>query len=148
MSSNQKNIYNKKSISTLAQALPELHDIKAALADFKGHAIVWKFNDLVYLDDFELAKIDFEDVLQLRVFNDMTEVYVWRSNGVLRGRLRKDSLGEDSFITESTSYLDNLIAERNRSFKGFTKICTINYIDFADNQRAYYNDMRVVRLAH
>lgn len=114
------------------------------------------------------SKIDTKYIQKIRVFNKNEELYLWRSNNSLKGRIRKDSIGTSTeyldveqviFGTDNKSNNDFItLSESKRGIKitlpdnGFevnekekrVAIKTRNYIDYNEIFQATYKDCRFV----
>ena len=62
-------------------------------------AVAWYFDEIVFYNiennNWNAPMKELADLVRLRIFDSNNELHIWRNNGVLNGRLRIDSIGED-----------------------------------------------------
>lgn len=118
-------------------------------------------------------KEDFDDefVIKARIFNKDKELYIWRSDGGLRARLRIDNEGENTIAVDARQVLfgtkatplgngyTKLIEERGTELvvpfddlkiderKNRLFLHTRNYVDFNEAHQAGYVDCRFIGFA-
>lgn len=101
-----------------------------------AQAVVWYYDEIVY-DSFNgtWSGRNEAEIVRLRIFDEEKELHLWRSNGELKGRLRKDSDGQDTPF---------VISEQMMQYKN-KMLITRNYIGYdGDMQQANYIDFRFV----
>jgi len=115
--------------------------------------IIWYF-DKLEITDYDGNPIDLESVVKLRAFTRDKELYVWRSNGELRARIRQDEPdskqgdGEETPYVDSEMLIDKVLMRQNRSFYslGSPKVKVRNYVRYSSNLQAYFNDIRILEM--
>jgi CRISPR-associated protein (TIGR03984 family) len=73
-------------------------------------AVVWYYDEIVFYS-IEKGKWSkglkgIDEVVRLRIFNKDNELHIWRSNGVLKGRLREDTAGKDTEYVQTNQILN------------------------------------------
>ena len=138
---------------------------------------------IIYLDyrviirKFENGKIIFmvgenaesRFIQKLRLFNPKQELYIWRTEGKLKGRIRKDNEGDTIDIIDANQVLFGTTGERTNGYSKLTeergteiilplevpnidakenrvKIKTRNYIKYNELGQAGYYECRFVEL--
>ena len=127
-------------------------------------------DNVVFSDEKEKTIDDLSKITELRAFNDNAELRIWKSQGMLKGRIRKDDEGDavevvdaelvlwgtkaekvdDSFskLTEDRGtelILSKSIIDMDQVNKGKRMIATVrHYIDYIgdDKAQASYVDYR------
>ncbi len=54
---------------------------------------------------FHEEQIDERKLLKIRIFNNQKELFLWKSNGNIKGRLRIDTEGEEVFVVDAYQQL-------------------------------------------
>ncbi len=144
-------MYTATSLETSALQIMDEAKILETLQAFTGQAIVWYYDRLELLDSDALQRISLSEVLKLRAFNKDCELFVWRSNNLLKARIRTDkdvgNVNNSAKIAVDTSvFIDKVLTDHNEGFKLYEKIVTRNYIAESENGQAYYSDCRIVNL--
>ena len=72
-------------------------------AFLSGKAVAWYYGEIVFYKiengNFNVTK-RLDELVRLRLFDEDKELHIWRSNGILKGRLRSDSIEGDGDTTE------------------------------------------------
>lgn len=151
------------------------NEIKEAIEKFvNAKAIVWYYDKIEFYSiennkwSYDLR--DYNEIVRLRIFDKEKELHLWRSNGVLKGRLRNDSKGDGTdFViakqilngtiftssgisikaTEEKDTEYDLTYKKPENISSDTKdkiaLLTRNYIDYtSDINQAFYCDSRFV----
>ncbi len=138
-----------------------------------GYAVVWLYNEVKILKYNSIKDLYFDPkyLQKLRLFNQTSELHIWRSRGELKGRLRIDEKGDDCLAIEADQVLwgtdferdkngnkisDKIIVEKRGTrielpFNGFQvdeknriAIRTRNYVGYNDIGQAGYVDSMFV----
>jgi len=137
-----------------------------AYLDYKVIIGTYKNGNFNFYND---EQIDLESIQRIRIFNEDEELMLWRSDGLLKGRLRKDNVGLKCCIVDNNQIL---FGTRTESLNGYTllkedrgteiiipfqnfvmdekikgdrvKITTRNYVDFNEIHQATYVDCRFI----
>jgi CRISPR-associated protein (TIGR03984 family) len=139
-------------------------------------AVVWYEDKIVFYAIVEGGwnepLLSYKNMVRLRLFDAEKELHIWRSNGVLKGRLREDGKGDNTEFINSTIIMNGTsfkfsddnkavesVEEKGTKYKlpylnelsgliGKTTarlgIITRNYIDYTANEQAGYIDSRFV----
>jgi len=133
-------------------------------------AVVWYYDQIAFyeLNDgrFDYGTRTVDELVRLRIFNKDRELHIWRSNGVLKGRLRTDGEGKEmkyvlaGQIMNGTHFITDgdflhVTEERGTDYKlPFTellkkdkeierlKLITRNYVGYNEIGQAGYVDSR------
>lgn len=133
--------------------------------DYK--VIIRKYNDgrIIFMENEKPFNPEF--IQKLRLFNPKQELFIWRTEGKWKARLRKDEEGEDVSVVEAnqilfgtTGIIENgytkLIEDRGTEVilpfeitgidekKNRVKIKTRNYIEYNELGQAGYIDSRFI----
>ncbi len=150
-------------------------EIKKAISEFlNAKAVVWYYDKIEFLDiennQWSTDLRNYDEIVKLRVFDKDKELHLWRSNCVLKGRLRHDKQGTGTDCVTAKQILngtefkndgDGIIAAEEKGtnyylpYKDLKSISsdskdrivlvTRNYIDYTkDINQAYYCDSRFV----
>jgi CRISPR-associated protein (TIGR03984 family) len=101
---------NKLKITTIkSSSEPLTGDWSEQLPHFNGATVAcWLFDDLVFgvvknnvLEMFHGKVIADEDIIELRIFNENTELYVRKTKDGLKSRIRKDAEGTDTEVVDA-----------------------------------------------
>ena len=69
-----------------------------------GKAVAWYYGEIVFYHieggNWKISMKGLDELVRLRLFDEDKELHVWRSNGILKGRLRSDSIEDDGDTTE------------------------------------------------
>jgi len=137
-------------------------------------AVVWYYDKIEFYniesENWSSELKSFDEIVRMRLFDKEKELHLWRSNDILKGRLRKDTEGaETEYVTakqilNGTSFEDRdigIIAKEEKGteyylpfakFKNISDknkdriaIITRNYIGYSDDiKQAGYIDSRFV----
>lgn len=140
------------------------------VAYLNDKVIIGKYSDnkFTFLNNEQL---DWETIQRIRIFNENGEVMLWKSDGKLIGRHRKDSEGEQTWFVENDQVLFGTKSEDLEDYTrltedrgtevvvpltGFTlskenkkekvKVTTRNYIGYNEIHQATYVDNRLVNI--
>ena len=166
-------------IKTKTEYLPEitelLDDIKKYIT--KGASVVAYLDNEVLVGTYSDGNFKFynnktislEFIQQIRIFNENEELFLWRSNGKLKGRKRIDVEGDETDVIDANQVLFGTAIEKldgdyaclseKRGMeivlpdngyivddkKERVAIKTRNYISYTDNWQATYTDVRFVK---
>lgn len=135
-------------------------------------AVAWYFDEIVFYN-IENGKWNFPmkglgELVRLRIFNKEQELHIWRSNKILKGRLRIDSMGNETEYVEAKPLLNGttfdklnpgIIATEDKGIhyclpysnleklsgsKNRIALLTLSYIDYSDIGQTNYTDCRFV----
>ncbi|MCK9280544.1 MAG: CRISPR-associated protein Csx19 [Melioribacteraceae bacterium] len=142
----------------------KIKDDSYFLAFLNNNVLVGKFGSGKFIDgDSQL--IDSNHLQKLRVFNKNEELLIWKTNGELKARYRKDEEGDDSLAVDAHQVLfgtetkGNIISEeRGTSIalpfevpemkpgnpKDRVKIHTRNYLSLNEAGQYSYTDSRLI----
>lgn len=145
-------IYELQKCNSTVTSVNE-NDIKANIKLFENaFIVVWYQNRIKFCKienkNCQLSLDEFSSIVRLRIFDDNKELHVWRSNGVLRGRLREDTEGDEIEYVIAIQLLNSAPFiekddELNKTKMKFLK--TRNYIGYSDDiAQAGYIDCRFV----
>lgn len=119
-----------KSINTNYISIDEVRDLARAVEEHfnsDGYVVAYQTNKLLIgryesqnFKFYNADRIDERFLLKVRIFNHMKELLLWRVNGMLRGRLRIDTEGEESFVVDAYQQLWG--TDQKRIDTNFTKI--------------------------
>lgn len=132
--------------------LVQAPEIEHRLNEFIGATILAGYFDrLELIEKYDGTGIDFSAIIKLRAFTDAQELYIWRSNNVLKGRWRKDYYmtgdeTEQGICIDTEMFIDKVLSKQGAVFEKYSKLKTRNYVAFDDNNQAYYTDMRLLTL--
>jgi hypothetical protein len=145
-------IYELQTCNSIVTLVNE-NDLKANIKLFENAFIVVWYQNSIKFYKIENKKCqvpldEFSTIVRLRIFDEKKELHVWRSNGILIGRLREDAEGDkieyiiakqllnSSLLFDEGDGIDNI----NRKF-----LKTRNYIGYSDDiTQAGYIDCRFV----
>lgn len=111
----KKNGLELTEINSQTQSLGEVKDIDEAFSKFfseDGFVVAYLTNKIL-IGKYESHKLHFykeqnldpQFLLSLRLFNTNKELFIWRTQGTLKGRLRTDGIGEETFIVDACQLL-------------------------------------------
>jgi len=161
------------SINNLEQALSLFDSTGYVIAYLDYKVFVGKIN-IDSFEFFENETIEERYIQKLRLFNDDKELLIWRDNDGLKGRLRIDGEGKDTFVVDACQVLwgtekkelgngwiklfedrgTELILPYDENIKIDEKenrlfIITRNYISFhPDTNQATYIDCRFIKFTN
>lgn len=144
----------------------------------KAKAIVWYEDRIIFYNivksewNEEIGNIN--EIVRFRLFDEEKELHLWRSNGILKGRIRIDSTGDDTEFVTANPILNgsNFTQPKNENYliawedKGTRfqlpyleefqalienkenrlALVTRNYIDYSPVGQSGYIDSRFVNL--
>ena len=179
MASDLKNGLELKNISSTYEPFPHDSNIWSYVQDKfgAGRSFVVAFLDYkVLIGTYEDSKYNFHEnenieskyIQRLRVFNETEELHLWRTSEGLKGRLRIDSEGNESYVVDAYQVLFGTRSEPSGNYtriseergtelflpfqdlevyvkkekKGRISIKTRNYIDYNSMFQATYIDCR------
>ncbi len=172
MKNNGLTLKKIKSTTKTNITIDSLDNIKDYVKE-KSFVVAYLDNEVLFgkyengvFDFFENKVIKINFLKRLRVFNQVEELHIWKKNGKMIGRYRKDGEGEDVDVIESNQvifgtdfeYLDgytllkeqrgtNLVLpgkwEANNNSKRVA-VRTRHYIEYINGYQASYCDSRLV----
>jgi CRISPR-associated protein (TIGR03984 family) len=92
------------SINNLEHALSLFNSTGYAVAYLDYKVLIGKVNNNGF-EFFNNEKIEEKYIQKLRLFNDDKELLIWRDNNGLKGRLRIDGEGEETFVVDACQVL-------------------------------------------
>jgi CRISPR-associated protein (TIGR03984 family) len=92
------------SINNLEHALSLFNSTGYAVAYLDYKVLIGKVNNNGF-EFFNNEKIEEKYIQKLRLFNDDKELLIWRDNNGLKGRLRIDGEGEETFAVDACQLL-------------------------------------------
>jgi len=100
-----KNEYKIDKCKSTVDFLSDERKMPEFINAFKtAKAVAWYYDEIVFYNiednNWNTPMKGFDELVRLRIFNKNEELHIWRSNGVLKGRQRVDSKGDE------TEYLD------------------------------------------
>lgn len=127
-----KKMYEVKKISSCVNLIGEIEKekiIEIISSYFFNASIVFWLDYEVLFGTFESGKLRFykelsrdfgKYLLKARIFDENKELYLWRNNNlVLKGRLRKDYVGEHKVDEHKVEYIDVIDAQQVMFGKNF-----------------------------
>jgi len=165
-----KKMYEVKKISSCVNLIGEIEKekiIEIISSYFFNASIVFWLDYEVLFGTFESGKLRFykelsrdfgKYLLKARIFDENKELYLWRNNNlVLKGRLRKDYVGEHKVDEHKVEYIDVIDAQQvmfGKNFydlkNGFVEVSEprgIKYIvpkEFLLGEKLTQSDMRLI----
>lgn len=119
-----------KSIKTKYISIVEVKDLARAVEEHfnsDGFVVAYQTNKILigrYVSQnfkfYNADRIDERFLLKARIFNSMKELLLWRANGVIKGRLRIDTEGDESYVVDAYQQLWG--TDQKRIDSDFTKI--------------------------
>lgn len=163
---------NQHEIKIRHSELNSISEWQTEVADLNNaKAVIWYYDEIVFLYNENWAEKlnDLSEIVRLRLFDTEKELHIWRSNGKLVGRLRKDisGIGEREYqvaeqilngtrfewkegyldVTEDKGIHYKLPFEELKGIddtKNRIALVTRNYIGYSDIGQAGYVDSRFV----
>lgn len=122
-----------KSDSKPIERMETWEQIAGAFAEGEAKAVVWYYDkiEFYYLssgvwDRPPRADIAGE-VVRARIFNPTKEAHIWRSNNILKGRLREDAAGSGTEYVRAHQILNGALFETEGDFLHVTEEKGIDY---------------------
>lgn len=119
-----------RSINTKFILVDEAKDLARALEEqfnSDGYVVAYQTNKLLIgryesrtFKFYNADRIDDRFLIKVRIFNQTRELFLWKVNGVLSGRLRIDTEGDESFVVDAYQQLWG--TDQRRVDPHFTKI--------------------------
>jgi CRISPR-associated protein (TIGR03984 family) len=101
-------------INNLEQALSLFNSTGYVIAYLDYKVLIGKVNNNGF-EFFNNEKIEEKYIQKLRLFNDDKELLIWRDNNGLKGRLRIDGEGEETFVVDAYQVLWGTKKEKLRN---------------------------------
>ncbi|MDP2692016.1 MAG: CRISPR-associated protein Csx19 [bacterium] len=165
--------YELKTCNTQVKSITDDQALMECIKTFsKAKAVAWYYDEIVFYSIennlWNTAAKGLDELVRLRIFNNDQELHIWRSNGVLKGRLRADTKGNDIECVDAMPLLNGtafdklnpgIIASEEKGIhyylpypeleilvgsKNRIALLTRNYIGYSDIGQAGYIDCRFV----
>jgi hypothetical protein len=138
-----ENIYKIKSTPS-SVSHPHQTEWDTIIGKINGIIVAFNYDSIKVLEYDQITAIDWNDIVKLRAFNEHEELYIWRSNGILKSRYRVDDNDkeESTDYIEVTAALDAKLTKENGPISKGKKLAVRNYLK---KGQAYYNDYRFIK---
>ena len=133
-------MYETRPVKSKTIEIPGVQGWDDVTSNFNGEdakAVVWYYDKIEFYQlsngVFDYGERTIDEVVRLRLFNERKEVHIWRSNGILKGRLRDDSAGDEIEYVRAEQIMNGTTFTTNGKILNVTEEKGTNYeLPFAD----------------
>lgn len=124
-----------------------------------GYIVLWQYHGVFVgiisngnITWQKIPEADDKHIERIRAFNESKEYHFWRSNGILKGRLRVDEDSGETLCVDTAMLLRSVVANQLKlldaelAASNNIQIKTRNYIDYNETGQAGYVDSRFLKI--